>query len=156
MKKLRKYSPKRNTSTSNTRVLYAVSNRGYKTTQIRYIVVHSTGTKPDMLLSELDNLPYNYLITKNGKLLNLKPVNSTDGTIEVALVGGLDKFGNRVDCRTDRQNEKLFEKLVKLSERYPTAKIVSADKLYVYAYANPGFNLQQWLVDYVPEFLRAA
>ncbi len=123
---------------------------------VRYIVVHSTGTKPDMLLSELDILPYHYLITKAGKPLNLKPVTAKDGTIELALVGGLDKQGNRVDCRTERQDETLFNTLVKLCEGYPHAKIIAADKLYVYSHPNPGFDLQQWLASYVPDFLAAA
>lgn len=129
---------------------------GYRTAHIRYIVVHSTGTKPDMLLSDLDKLPYHYIISKAGRLLNLKAPGAKDGTIEVALVGGLDREGNRVDCRTAQQNETLFNTLVLLSERYPQAKIVSADQLYVYAYSNPGFDLQQWIADYVPEFLQAA
>jgi len=123
---------------------------------VRYIIVHSTGTKPDMLLSDLDMLPYHYLITKVGKLLNLKPVTATDGTVELALIGGLDKQGNRVDCRTPRQNETLFNTLVKLCEYYPHAKITAADKLYVYSHPNPGFDLQQWLASYVPDFLKAA
>jgi len=96
------------------------------------------------------------VITKAGRLLNLKPVSSKDGTIEIALAGGLDKEGNRVDCRTPRQNEVLFNVLVLLSERYPLAKIVAADKLYVYSYANPGFDLQRWIAGYEPEFLREA
>lgn len=123
---------------------------------IRYIAVHSTGTKPDMLLSDLDQLPYHFLITKAGKLLNLKPVTPKDGTIELALVGGLDKAGNRVDCRTARQNETLFNTLVKLCDSYPQAKITAADKLYVYSHSNPGFDLQHWLTDYVPYFLDVA
>jgi hypothetical protein len=109
-----------------------------------------------MLLSELDQLPYHYLITKAGKLLNLKPVKISDGTIEVALVGGLDKDGNRVDCRTHRQNEVLFNTLIQLSERYRQSKIVGADKLYVYSFANPGFDVQSWIAAYTPDFLQAA
>jgi hypothetical protein len=132
------------------------SKSGYTSANISYIVVHSTGTKPDMLLSDLDKLPYHYLITKAGKLLNLKPVQSTDGTIEIALVGGLDREGNRVDCRTPQQDETLFNTLVLVTERYLEAKIMAADKLYVYSFPNPGFNVQQWIASYIPEFLRAA
>jgi hypothetical protein len=136
-----------------------LANKGksaYLPYNIRYIVVHITGTKPDMLLSDLDKLPYHFLVSRAGKLLNLKKTLSTDGTIEIALIGGLDKEGNRVDCRTERQNETLFNKLVQLLEKYPKARIVPADKVYVYAYPNPGFDLQQWITDYVPAFLRAA
>lgn len=130
--------------------------RVYLRNKIRYIVVHSTGTKPDMPLNDLDNLPYHFLITNAGKLLSLKPVSPKDGTIELALVGGMDKNGDRVDCRTARQNETLFNTLIKLCDDYPEAKITAADKLYVYSFANPGFDLQQWLTDYVPYFLDVA
>jgi len=136
--------------------LQGAGKTSYTASHIGYIVVHMMGSKPDMLLNDLDQMPYHYVITKAGKLLNLKPVSSKDGTIEIALAGGLDKEGNRVDCRTPRQNEALFNVLVLLSERYPMAKIVAADKLYVYSYSNPGFDLQRWIAGYEPEFLRAA
>jgi len=130
--------------------------QGYTNALIHYIVVHTTGTKPDMLLSDFETLPYHYVVTKAGRLINLKPVQVKDGTIEVALVGGMDKEGGRVDCRTPRQNETLFNALILLSERYPYAKIVGADKVYVYPYANPGFDLQGWIAGYLPVMLEAA
>lgn len=133
-----------------------LDNANSTSNHIRYIAIHSTGTKPDMLLSELDKLPYHYLITKAGKLLTLKQVMPNEGTVEIAMVGGLDKDGNRVDCRTHRQNETLFNTLVRLSERYHQSKIIAADKLYVYGFANPGFDVQSWITTYVPDFLQAA
>lgn len=141
---------------SSSRTSAAKRRTGYKSNNIRYIVVHSTGTKSDMLLSQMDKLPYHFLVTKAGKLLSLKKISGTDGTIEIALIGGLDKEGNQIDCRTELQNDTLFNKLVQLLEKYPNAKIVPADKVYLYAYPNPGFSLQQWITDYVPAFLRAA
>jgi len=146
----RRIEERRRTSIPN------LTKQAHRSTNTAYIVVHSTGTKPDMPVNDLDKLPYHYLVTKGGRLLNLKPVASTDGTIEIALAGGLDKEGNRVDCRTEQQNDTLFNTLILLSERYPQARIVPADKLYVYSFSNPGFDLQQWIADYVPEFLRAA
>lgn len=128
---------------------------GYTRSRINYIAVHSTSTKPDTLLNAIDSLPYHYIISRAGKLISMKPVAPKDGTIEIALVGGLDKEGNRVDCRTERQNETLFNTLILLSEQYPEAKIVPADKLYVYSYSNPGFDLQAWIATYIPSFLRA-
>jgi|GEM_PF-1638555 len=122
---------------------------------VRFIVVHNTATKPDMLLSELDRLQYHYLITKAGILLSLKSVKAQDGTIEIALVGGLDKEGNRVDCRTPRQNETLFNTLVLLTERHKLAKIIAADRLYVYGFPNPGFDVLDWIANYTPNFLKA-
>jgi hypothetical protein len=123
---------------------------------VHYIVIHSTGTKSDMLLSDLDKLRYHYVVTKAGLLLNLKPVKSQDGTIEIALLGGLDIEGNRVDCRTPRQNETLFNTLVRLTEKHRKAKIVAADKLYLYGAPNPGFNVLDWIAGYTPKFLQAA
>lgn len=153
MKKIKKRTSMRNLSSAKTRPSARRRTR-YESNQIKYIVVHSTLTKPDILLSELDQLPYHMIITKGGKQLNLKRVLGTDGTIEVALIGGLDKDGNRVDCRTVEQNESLFDKLIKLSQKYPAAKIVSADKLYVYSFSNPGFDVQQWLDGFVPDCLK--
>lgn len=123
---------------------------------IRYIVVHTTATKPDMPLSGLEKLPYHYVITKGGKLLSLRPVDAHDGTIEVALLGGLNFEGNHVDDRTSYQSETLFNTLVLLSERFPEARIKGADRLYVYPYPNPGFSVQGWLGEYLPSFLMAA
>lgn len=123
--------------------------------RIRHIVVHSTATRR-MLVNDMDKLPYHFLVTRGGKLLNLKPRAVTDSTIEVAWLGGLDRRGRHVDNRTEQQNETLFNTLVLLSERYGEAHIVAADELYVYAHANPGFDLKEWLAAYIPAFLEAA
>ncbi|HVI45229.1 MAG TPA: hypothetical protein VM802_10175 [Chitinophaga sp.] len=123
---------------------------------IRYIVVHSSFTKNDLPLNALENLPYHYVITKSGRLLSLHEVHPKDGTIELALLGGMDKEGNHVDSRTVHQNETLFNTLVMLTERFPDAHIKSADQLYVYSFPNPGFNIQQWLTEYLPALLLVA
>ena len=111
--------------------------------RIRHIVVHSTATRR-MLVNDMDKLPYHFLVTRGGKLLNLKPRAVTDTTIEVAWLGGLDRRGRHVDNRTEQQNETLFTTLVLLSERYGEAHIVAADELYVYGHANPGFDRIGW------------
>ncbi|OSZ78127.1 hypothetical protein CAP35_07640 [Chitinophagaceae bacterium IBVUCB1] len=121
---------------------------------IRYIVVHSTGTRT--ALHELDKLPYHYLITKTGKLINLRPLQAHEGTIEVALTGGIDKSGIHTDTRTPQQNDTLFNTLVLLNESFPEAKIVGANEVYVYGFKNPGFEVREWLCDYLPSFLPAA
>lgn len=125
-------------------------------TNVRYIVVHSTSSRPGMLVKEIDKLPFHFLITRNGRLINLKPILPTDGTVEVAWLGGLDKHGRHVDNRTELQNETLFNTLLVLTEKFDEAEITSADKLYVYGYANPGFDLKGWLNDYIPAFLQDA
>jgi len=131
-------------------------NAKKKKFDIRYFVVHKTGTRPGVALKELDKLPYHYLITKTGKLINLKPLKPTDGTIEVAISGGVDLHGNHVDSRTEGQNETLFNALVMLVEAFPAAKIMNADELYVYGFANPGFDARSWAHSYIPVFLQIA
>ena len=130
------------------------NNRRGKT--IKYIVVHSTSTRTDMLVRDMDKLPYHFLITRSGKLISLKPRLATDETIEVAWLGGLDRQGRHVDNRSERQGQTLFNTLVLLSEQYEEAHIVGADELYVYGYSNPGFDLKEWLAEYIPAFLQAA
>jgi hypothetical protein len=85
----------------------------------RYIAVHCTATRQDAIISDQEKLPYHFLVTKNGRLINTKPI-------------------------------------IVLSEEFPDAEIVGADKLYVYAYANPGFDIKSWLRNYIPMFLQAA
>ncbi|MBS1773430.1 MAG: hypothetical protein JST82_11280 [Bacteroidetes bacterium] len=126
---------------------------------IRYIVVHTTGTRPSIAFNELDKLnryPYHYIITPHGKLLNLRPLLPSDGTIEIALMGGLNKEGIHADTRTEAQNDCLFTTLVLLTEHFPEAVIKAADELYQYGFANPGFNVKEWLANYIPAFLIAA
>ena len=122
----------------------------------QHIVVHSTGTRQDMQLKELDRLPFHFLITRSGRLINIKPLPQNDGKIEVAWLGGLDKHGRHVDNRTEEQKETLFNTLVVLIERFPMASIVGADELYVYGFPNPGFDIKGWLKSYLPPFLLAA
>jgi len=122
---------------------------------VRHIVVHNTGTRPDMRVRELDKLPYHFIITRGGKLLNLKPVRKEDKTVEVAWLGGLDRYGRHTDNRTEEQSDTLFDTLVLLTDRFPEAQITPADNLYLYGYANPGFDLIAWLNDYIPAFLAA-
>jgi len=123
---------------------------------VKYLVVHNTCSRQDMLVKEMDKLPFHFLITRNGRLISLKPIQPADGTIEIAWLGGLDKHGRHVDNRTEHQNETLFNTLLVLTERFDDAEIIGADKLYVYGYSNPGFDLKAWLNDYIPAFLQAA
>ena len=131
-------------------------NRKLLVLNTRHIVVHSTGTRQDMQVRELDKLAYHFLITKSGRLINIRPLSHSNGKIEVAWLGGLDKRGRHVDNRTEEQKETLFNTLVVLSEQFPLASIVGADELYVYGFANPGFDIKIWLKSYLPPFLQAA
>ena len=124
-------------------------------TKVKYIVVHQTGTKPGVVLRDLNKLPYHYVITKAGRLINLRPVKPSDGTVEVALSGGLDSYGNHMDGRTQAQKDTLFLTLSMLADTFPDAIIIGADELYVYGFPNPGFNVNIWLGNYIAAFLAA-
>ena len=123
-------------------------------TRVARIVVHCTGTRPGMRLKQVDALPYHYLVTQGGKLLNLKPVKDVR-KIEIAWLGGLDKFGRHVDNRTPAQSETLFISLLRLTEHNPRVRITAADQLYPYGFDNPGFDLMKWLDDYIANILQA-
>jgi hypothetical protein len=130
--------------------------RKFKMPDIRHIVVHSTDTPPHTSVQELDNIPYQYVITKGGKALKFKEIARNNKTIDIAYLGGMDRKGNRCDTRTAVQNESMFRVLVQLTELFPKATIIGADELYVYSHANPGFDMKHWLNNYIPEFLQAA
>ena len=119
------------------------------------IVVHTTGTAPSQSIKELDQFPYHYLVTRGGRVIRLRKVGETENRIEVALLGGADKHGKRRDDRTEEQNDALFNLLITLFNRRPEATVVGADEVYVYPYANPGFKVQDWLVDYLPTIIKA-
>lgn len=121
----------------------------------RHIVVHCTGTRPDMKVKELDRRPYHYLITRSGRLLQLQAVRKRQKTVELAWLGGLDKDGIHTDNRTDSQKETLFTTLVLLTERYPGAEIVPASQHRKYGFPNPGFDIRQWLREFIPAVLAA-
>ena len=123
---------------------------------VKHIVLHCTGTRANMLLRELDRLPYHFLITRSGRLISIKPIAPEDSTVEVAWLGGIDRFGKHVDNRTEEQKETLFNTLIVLTEKFTEAQIIAADDLYLYGFPNPGFDIKQWLGSYVPAFLEAA
>ncbi|MFI5195705.1 MAG: hypothetical protein ACHQD8_01325 [Chitinophagales bacterium] len=122
----------------------------------KHIVIHNTGTQQDVCTDELHDMPYHFLILKNGKIIPLNNFLVKTGNIEIAYLGGKDNNGRCCDNRTKEQNEALFTLLVKLTELFPKAHIVGADQLYVYSHANPGFDIKSWLQSYIPEFLEAA
>lgn len=125
----------------------------YSRNNVRYIVVHSTFSKPDLLFAAMDSLPYHYLVTPAGRTVNVQSISCKSGTIEIGIIGGMNRNGDVVDSRSPRQDEALFTLLVQLGEMYPNARFVGADQVYVYPYANPGFDLQKWLESYVPDVL---
>ena len=130
--------------------------RRFKMPCIRHIVIHSTTTVPNCTVHDLSNVPYHYVITKRGKVLKFREIESKNTCIEIAYLGGLNRAGKHCDNRTAAQNDGLFRVLVQLTDFFPKATIIGADKIYVYSHANPGFDIKSWLNDYIPEFLQAA
>lgn len=122
---------------------------------IRYIVVHCTATRR-MLVNEMDKLPYHFLITRAGKPVFLNAIRPTDGTIEIAWLGGLDKNGKHVDNRTPEQEHCLCYMLLALTGILGDAEVKAADELYRCEFPNPGFDLKAWLDDYMPVYLQEA
>lgn len=119
---------------------------------IRYIVVHSTQTLPTELYQ---SLAYHYIIHRNGKVVKGKNLSASEGCLQIAYLGGVDKDRKIRDTKTPEQAEALYNELIKFSEKYPEAKIVSADK--VFGKENLlGFDLKEWMKDFIPSSLNRA
>jgi hypothetical protein len=119
---------------------------------VRYIVVHSTQTLPHELHH---SLVYHYMVHRNGKVVEGKKLLATDGCIQIAYLGGVDKDKNVLDTKTEKQNEALYATLVKLTEKHSQAKIVSAETIFG-KQNHPGFNVEAWLKSYTPTSTKSA
>jgi hypothetical protein len=128
----------------------------FKMPCIRHIVIHCTGTSPGIGINDLADVPYQYVITRDGKVLKFKEIERTHTTIDIAYLGGLDKDSNPCDNRTAIQSDGLFRVLLQLCELFSKAAIVGADELYDFVHANPGFDIKGWLSNYISEFLQTA
>jgi hypothetical protein len=117
--------------------------------KIQNIVVHSTQTLPYELTSDL---PFHYVIHRNGKIVKSKLLKPHDQSVKVAYVGGVDIERKISDNRTSEQNETLFNTLFFLSEKYPNAKIFGAEEQFGGS-SYPGFNVKEWLKSYIPKLL---
>lgn len=122
---------------------------------IAHIVVHCTGTNPAQVI-DLRHLPYHFIVTTQGKLVNIRPVRRDNTKITIAWLGGMDHEGHYTDNRTELQKETLFNTLVLLAEHFHEAQIIGADQFASSAYPNPGFDVKKWLGAYIPAFLDAA
>jgi hypothetical protein len=115
-------------------------------------VIHSTQTLPHELNH---SLVYHYIVHRNGKVAEGKKLLATDGCIQIAYLGGIDKDRNVLDTKTEKQSDSLYATLVKISEKHPAAKIVSAEEVFG-KQNNPGFDVKTWLKSYVPSPLKSA
>lgn len=123
---------------------------------IRYIVVHSTATF-DPKVSQFYGL-YHYVVERTGEIKRIhadpsivKNVERVDNeAIHIAYAGGRNKSGTLGDTKTPNQEEALFNKIVALSIKYPSAAIVGHDELESSS-ISPGFNVKEWIRSYEPD-----
>ena len=123
---------------------------------IRYIVVHSTATF-DPKVSQFYGL-YHYVVERTGEIKRIhadpaivKNVERVDNeAIHIAYAGGRNKSGTLGDTKTPNQEEALFNKIVALSIKYPSAAIVGHDELESSS-ITPGFNVKEWIRSYEPD-----
>lgn len=109
---------------------------------INRIIVHCTATKEgeDHTIAEIkkwhlargfSDIGYHYVIYRDGSVNNGRDVNIAgahcsgynSNSIGICYVGGLDKFGNPKDTRTDKQKASLIQLLTSLKKLYPKATI---------------------------------
>ena len=123
---------------------------------IRYIIVHSTATF-DPKISQFYGL-YHYVVERTGEIKRIhadaaivKNVERVDNeAIHIAYAGGRNKSGTLGDTKTPNQEEALFNKIVALSIKYPSAAIVGHDELESSS-ISPGFNVKEWIRSYEPD-----
>ncbi len=123
---------------------------------IRYIVVHSTATFDPKVSQFYGN--YHYVVERNGEIKRVHPDASiiknvekvNNEAIHIAYAGGRNKSGTLGDTKTPNQEEALFNKIVALSIKYPSAAIVGHDELEPGS-ISPGFNVKDWIKNYEPD-----
>lgn len=130
---------------------------------IKYIVVHCTaGSQRQTVEGLLDyfrrvrkwnNPGYHYVVTAEGKVVQLLDVekvsNGVKGynsvSINVAWMGGIDKYGRSVDNRTDDQKLSLRGLVKMLMERFPGAKLMGHRDFTGVAKDCPCFEVKELL-----------
>lgn len=123
---------------------------------IKYIIVHSTATF-DPKLSQFYG-DFHYVVERSGEIKRIhseaaivKNVLPADNeAIHIAYAGGRNKTGNLGDTRTPVQEESLYNKLIALSVKYPSARIMGHSEFEASS-GCPGFNVKEWLRNYEPE-----
>ncbi len=128
---------------------------------IKQIVVHSTATF-DPKISQHYGF-FHYVVERNGEIKKIHPeptiikhiADVDNEAIHIAYAGGRNKTGALGDTRTPVQEEALFNKLVALSVKYPSAMIIGHNQLDATANC-PGFSVKEWLKGYEPELILRA
>ncbi len=128
---------------------------------IKHIVIHSTATFDPKIIQHYGC--FHFVVERNGEIKRIHPetaiiknVPEVDNeAIHVGYFGGRNKAGILGDTKTPVQEESLFNKLVALSIKYPSATIVGHDELDANSNC-PGFNVKEWLRNYEPDLNMAA
>lgn len=123
---------------------------------IKYIIVHSTATF-DPKVSQFYG-DFHYVVERNGEIKKIHPevnvvknITAIDNeAIHIAYWGGRNKSGNLGDTRTPVQEEALYNKLIALTVKYPSATVLGHSDFEASS-ACPGFNVKEWLRQYEPE-----
>jgi N-acetylmuramoyl-L-alanine amidase len=123
---------------------------------IKYIVVHSTATF-DPKVSQFYG-DFHYVVERNGEIKKVHPettilkniVAVDNDAIHIAYAGGRNKAGNLGDTRTPVQEEALYNKLIALTVKYPSATVFGHSDFEASS-ACPGFSVKDWLRQYEPE-----
>lgn len=123
---------------------------------IKYIVVHSTATFDPKVSQYYGD--FHYVVERSGEIKRIHPettivtnvVAADNEAIHIAYAGGRNKAGNLGDTRTPVQEEALYNKLIALTVKYPSARIVGHNEFEA-ASGCPGFNIKDWLKAYEPE-----
>lgn len=123
---------------------------------IKYIIVHSTATF-DPKVSQFYG-DFHFVVERGGEIKKIHPettilknVTAADNeAIHIAYAGGRNKSGNLGDTRTPVQEESLFNKLIALTVKYPSARIMGHEEFEA-ASGCPGFHVKDWLKLYEPE-----
>ena len=141
---------------------------------IKYIVVHCTATDPKATVSDIkkfwkeerkwDKPGYHYLILRDGDVERLLADTEisygahghNQECIHLAYIGGIDKAGQPIDNRSTSQKHSMFDLIVKLSEKYPQAKIMGHRDFPDVHKACPCFDVKEWLANYEPDLTPAA
>lgn len=123
---------------------------------IRHIVVHSTASF-EPKVSQVYGL-YHYVVERTGEIKKVhnettvvKNTETVDNeAVHIAYAGGRNKAGTIGDTRTPAQEEALFNKLVALTAKYPTATIQGHDEIVPNS-ISPGFAVKEWIKTYEPD-----
>lgn len=123
---------------------------------IRYIIVHSTATFDPKVSQYYGD--FHFVVERNGEIKKIHPepfviknIPAVDNeAIHIAYWGGRNKTGNLGDTRTPVQEEALYNKLIALSVKYPSATVMGHIDFEASS-ACPGFSVKDWLRQYEPE-----